>query len=259
LKLIEFTGIPGSGKSTIIPIVKCYLQKSGFTVFDWKEINLYSEHFLFGEKYFNKIFAALFHSYAKKISESLAKYFSLKRMYQLKYLVNNLWLFLSFTRLTLFRPIPQLHKQLIIRRFIRCGGIYEFASKFIETNSIMIFDEGFVHHVVNFFVSVEEKTIDFKKMEIYLEKTPYVHTLINVEANECVCKERLLNRKLPRRLEGRTEQEIFEYILMTKSAIYYALNHLSNKGRKIVTVNNQEEQFFEENIIMQLSSIIKSL
>jgi hypothetical protein len=253
LKLIEFTGIPGSGKSTIVPIVKSYLKEQGLDIFDAKNVILCGENFHFIKKHFKSLLGSLPMKIRKKILRGLNNYSYLKHEYTLNYILNNLQLFNYIVDRTKSRPIPERHKNLIIEWFLNMAASYQIAHEFLEKNSVLLLDEGFVHKVVSLFVFVEEATVDFDEIERYLENIPRGHLLIRVEANENVCKKRIINRKLPSRLNGRTDNEIWQYLIKAKSAIDYTQNFLAKRGTKIVTLNNFDEEFSRENIVFQLS------
>lgn len=256
MKIVEFTGIPGSGKSTILPIVKDYLANQGLTVFDSGDIVRCSTRFPFTNSLFNTLLSSLPRGLNKILLRKLNNGLCLRQKYQIEYMINNLLFFNSVADLTNSRPIPENHKRITIESFLRMAGDYQIAKESSKKNAVLLLDEGFGHKVITFYISVEEKIIDFVEIESYLEKIPRIHLLIEIKADESVCKKRIIDRKLPERLEGRTDHEVMEYLRRSKSAIDYGVKYLSTKGVKVETLVNPSESFCPEEIISQLSNKI---
>lgn len=253
MKFIEFIGLPGSGKSTILPIVKSHLQKLGFEVFDQKNIILGSESFPFNKRPFKKLLSLLPTKLNKEILKGLNNNLRVKEQYQLKYMLNNLEIFNYIINYTISRPIPDNHKSLVIKWFLKTVGTYQIARESLNSNSVLILDEGFVHRALTLFVFIEEKKINFEEIEKYLEKIPKAHTLIKVEADTVLCKKRLIDRRLPCKLEDYTDDEIWKYLLKAKSVIDFVQNFLTKRDTNIVALNNSSEEFIEKSIKLQLS------
>jgi len=252
LKLIEVTGIPGSGKSTVLPVVKNYLRKRGLEVFDSRNIILCIERFPFDKS--RKLAESLPPGLGDMIAKGLNRlYVEMKYRYKLKYLLSNRELFSYIVDLTNSRNIPHPHKILTVGWFLNLAASYQIASEHSGSSSVLLLDEGFVHRVIHLFVSVEEETIDAEKIERYLEKIPPIQTLIMVEANEVLCKNRIISRGLPRRLRGRTDEEIWEYLLSSKAALDNAQRFVSRRGTNIVSLDNSSEQFSQQGVEFQLS------
>lgn len=253
MKVIELTGIPGSGKSTILPVLKRYFQKIGIQTFDSSDIITCCDYFPFKIKLFKRFLSSLPNRLHSSLIIKLNNGLKLRHKYQLKYSSSNSEFFDYVVRLTELRPINAYHKNLTIGFFLRTAGDYQIAYDCLGKDSIFILDEGFVHRVVTLFVSLEEKEVDFGMIQRYLERIPKADALIKVEANEQLCKKRLMNRELPHRLQRRTEYEILEYLARSKSVIEYAMNFLIIKGISTVTLHNSDEQFFQQNIINQIA------
>ncbi len=252
MKLIEVTGIPGSGKSTVLPVVKTYLRKRGLEVFDSRNIILCIERFPFNKS--RKLVKCLPTTLSDMIVKGLNKlYLELRYRYKLKYLLSNRELFNFIVDLTNSRNIPHPHKILTVGWFLNLAASYQIATEHSGSSSVLLLDEGFVHRIIHLFVSVEEETIDAEKIERYVEKIPPIHTLINVEADEVLCKKRVIARGLPRRLRGRTDEEIWEYLLRSKAALDNAQRFVRRRGTNIVSLDNSSGQFSQQAVEFQLS------
>ena len=259
MKLVEITGIPGCGKSTIFPIVEEYFINMGLKVFNPKSILQCSQKVRFSGWHSRKVIALLPMKVRNRVLRGLATFVNLKQQYALKYMTSNPELLSYVVGLTNSRPVSEDHKRLTLGYFLNLTASYQIACESLGSDSVLLADEGFVHKVVTFFVSVQETTIDPAEVQRYLEKIPAVHTLIKVKADVSVCKKRLIPRKLPRRLEGSTENEIEEYLLRSKAAIDCAEDFQARRGTKIVSLDNSSEQFSEVNVRSQLLKSLKDI
>jgi hypothetical protein len=253
LKLIEFTGLPGSGKSTIVSIVKKWLIERGFKVADEYSVLRNCQRILFGDLQFETILPWILSKLNQKTLDRTIKYLGLKKAYELRYIKQNLELYKFISAQTQARPLPIDHKNFTLNIFFDLAARYQIAFELLDNESILIFDEGFFHKVVNFFVSVEEDNINFIGVKKYLEKIPRIYTLIKIEANEDMCNERLHKRELPFRLKDKTDDEIFKYLVKAKSVIDYGVNYLDKRDANIISINNTGRQLFMNDIIRQIS------
>lgn len=259
MRLIEITGIPGCGKSTISPLVKSYLAKSGIEAFNSPSVILMSKSLAANKLHLKRAIEYIYAQLSDKTLRKLIRKLNLKQKYRDRYIASNPQLYSYVQCLTNSRPIPSSHKKQIIRFFLNSGAIYQIASERISKDATFIFDEGFVHRVVTLFVSVEETKVDFKELDRYLNRIPPVHLLIKVEADEDVCKNRMVNGKLPFRLGGKKEREILDFLSKSNLVIDYAVNYLIQSGARAITIDNRNEPFFENHINSQLEARLKIL
>jgi thymidylate kinase len=250
--LIEITGIPGCGKSTIARLVRKYLIKSGFEVFDRNNVILLSESLWTTNLSLNRALKFIFALLSDKTRGKLIRKLDLKKNYRTRYIASNPQFYSYVMSLTNSRPIPSSHREQIIRFFLNSATDYQIAFERLSRDAIFIFDEGFVHRIVTLFVSVEEKKTDFRELGRYLNTIPRANLLIKIEADEDVCKNRIMNRKLPFRLRGEKEQEILEFLSKSNLVIDHAVNYLIKAGARAITIDNGSEPFLENRIISQL-------
>ncbi|MHA1231706.1 MAG: hypothetical protein ACTSPQ_13750 [Candidatus Helarchaeota archaeon] len=260
MKYIELTGIPGSGKSTILRLIEKYFRKKGYKVYNKDNIIQCSDAYLFKNRYFKNLFSLLPNKFKDPILIKLIDHTFIRHKYELKFLLNNIQIFDYIINLNNNRPISENHINLVIKWFISTAGRYEiWKVNNNNNNSILVLDEGFVHKIVSLFVSIEEETINFQEIEKYLNMIPKIDLLIKIEANEHLCMNRIITRKLPVRLEGKSENEIIEFLSRAKIAIDYGTNFLVKNGIKLITLNNSNEGFNKDYLISQLTKKLKKI
>lgn len=245
--------MPGAGKSTIVSIAKKWLNEKEIEVFDEFGVLRHCQRFPFGDFQLENLLPWILSKLNEKTLNRAIKYLGLKRVYKLRYIEQNLQLYDFILDLTQRRSIPIDHKNFILKVYFDLAARYQIGFERFDNEAILVFDEGFFHKVVNFFVSVEEDNINFNGVKKYLEKIPEINTLIMVEANEDTCNLRLHKRKLPFRLKGKNDDEIFKYLVKAKSVIDYAVNYFDKRDTNIITIKNTGHQLFEDDIIRQIS------
>ena len=259
MKLIEITGIPGSGKSTIAPIVKEFFKKEGFDVYDGVSIIQHCRSFPLNLLFVGKIFGWITSKLSESRIRSIARILELNKQYSQRFIRQNSDLFAQVKKITESRPISKEHKNLTISFFLNTASSYQIALESLKNNSILILEEGFVHKATTLFVSLEENNIDFKEIEKYLNRTAKVNAVINVQANEILCQKRLSKRKLPIRLENKKDDEIMKFLSKSKSVIDFNAKYLINKGIPIFSMVNESETFSKDSLIKNISKELLKL
>lgn len=252
MKIIEFTGIPGSGKSTVLPIVQYYLKTNGYQVYNSDDIIRSIDLGYFRNKSLRLLLNPLLNLLPKKIYTNMYICSKTRQRYQINYILNNIDFIRYVVKLTNSRPIPKSHKALILYRFIYLAELYQIAIETLGNNSILIFDEGYIHKVVSFFVSNEEKETKYTEIEKYLSFIPYIDLLVSVRTNQDLCNKRIKKRKLPRRLEGKTDVEISDYLTRSNAIINYTIKFLSKKKINMIEIDNNYNKFEKDTILKQL-------
>lgn len=254
MKTIEFTGLPGSGKSALLPIIKIYLKKKGFKVFDSSDLFLSTKHILLNNGFFRVLLSSFPQSIQKIVKIKFSKLANIDSFYQLRYIKEHFDIFSYVYRWNQQRTIPESHKMLIINWLIKLGGIYQLAYESLNKNSYLILDDGFVQKVISFFVSIEEEIINLDEIDVYLNKIHKVDILFRIETPKKTCLNRMKLRGYPKRLKGCSLDKIDKYLSNSETAIHHAVRILSGKKTKIIEINNSQNHLSEESIYSQIPS-----
>ena len=252
MRLIEITGIPGSGKSTITPIINKFLKTEGFKVYDKYILILSCDEFPLNRS-LSTMFIRLFPAAVRdKILALSYRILDNKRIYMAHYLLEN-WKFYETTMNNILKsPIPLYQKNWLVLWWFNLISTYQMAMESLGENSILILDEGFYHKVINFFVHLGHD-LEYLKIEAYVKCIPPIDILIQVETSIEKCLERLTKRALPRVIRGSTTSEVRNYLVNTKKAIEYSNDIISANGTKIIKIDNSISPLSPKNIITQLS------
>ncbi|MCZ6594991.1 MAG: hypothetical protein O6943_08760 [Bacteroidetes bacterium] len=258
MRLIELTGLPGSGKSKILPIVRKYFSNRGLEVYDKHLLVLSCKEFPL-----NKIFITTFinffpGTFRDKILALFYRLLDNKQTYIAHYLLEN-WKF-SETILNNISesPFPSYQKNWLVLWWFNIISLYQMGLESLQKDAIILFDEGFYHKVINFFVHLKTD-LEYAKIECYVKGIPNVDILIHVETSLDKCLERLKSRKLPRVIRGSRTPEVRSYLEKSREAIQYSQKIICTKGTKIVKIENSSSPFSQMNITDQLANELSSL
>ena len=151
--IVEFSGVPGSGKSTVIQKIK------DESIFPQKSVFIDNNFSFLKDTFFIFYFFYIFQ-------------FQYKKLFSLIYHSEN-----SF-----------LQKMNLLRNVIKKISRYFFYNRKKE---IYLFDEGVSHIVFNIFVDSSFKGIDKKEIEEVLQLLPLPNLLICIEADKEIVLQRL--------------------------------------------------------------------
>jgi hypothetical protein len=135
------------------------------------------------------------------------------------------------------RPISKEDRAHVLRWFHHHAGSYQFFKTYKKREEVMIFDEGFVHRVVQLFASANETPhpLDVKK---YIDLIPRPELVIVPIASSEVCERRVYERGLWERFKMREPAETSRYINNAHSVVSYAVEFIKEKGWTVIEVNN---------------------
>jgi len=255
LQLIELTGIPGSGKSTILPLIKQYFTKLGIETYDKLDVIVNCKEFPFNGLLFQKFFNLFPQKTKKNFYGLLNRILNLREIYSTEYILNNTTLHNFIIENINNCPVSSSHKYLMFRWWISLISIYQMGINYLPNKNILILEEGFFHKIINFYVFQFDK-LNYRDIELYIEKIPAPNHLFYIEADKNLCLKRLNNRKLPKILQNASEKMIVEYLDRSERVIQYALDLINARGTAVTNIQNSSESFFEKSILSQLSNII---
>jgi hypothetical protein len=180
MKIIEITGIPGSGKSSLLPVIKDFIADMGIRVYDENEILFTSNNSLFRSELMKQSIQFLFPETYKKIAYKLYKIIYRDKS-QNDFIVNKLSLISNVIYYTNNRSIPDIDKKRIITWFLWTGGHYHMAHQSNRENSSLIIDEGFAHKVISLFISTYEDKLDYDALKKYIINLPLTDLIFQVK------------------------------------------------------------------------------
>ena len=252
MNLIEFTGLPGSGKSTAAKIVKNELYKKG--------INIITESDLIGTS------SVFFRSIILDSLMNTVIHPKLKRKFQLKFYKKTI-------RRKWCAAFEKKHVQLIDyintclknsanselrkRYCLNIFALYELGFENVKRGQILLLDEGLVHRIVNLFVSFENNSCEIQKVHRYLTSIPKVSLLIKIETNVNQACDQLLHRGFSGgRFDGKDKKQIIQFLKNANETINIGLKFLKKNNTNILTIDNFGNRHqFRGNLIAQIQRI----
>ncbi|MBW2094698.1 MAG: AAA family ATPase [Deltaproteobacteria bacterium] len=230
--IIEFMGLPGSGKTRLHEVARKIIEERGFAVWDpdqmWNSVRKYKEksaaNGLTGSvKFVIRVVLNLFPQ-LPQIFRFCRKHFS--------FVLGVLWMILS-------NPSAIRTRILLLKYLLIDICQYATINGHDGKTKVVLVDEGFIQHI---FTNLAQKlhNRDFQKGRWYIRNAPLPNLLIYVRTSPETCLQRMQARGFPRRLQNEpidviktmlsTGNELFEFVYgiverishgMTKA---YALN-----------------------------------
>jgi thymidylate kinase len=238
--IVEFIGTPGAGKTTHIPTVIALLKEQGIqgrTVVE--AARSYAQRTLPGQ-----IIARLAPpSWRRPL------------LWQLFDLLSALY------RLIFFLKHPRLVRQVIISQrrrpaaarikerrvlywFFRTAGYYEFLTRYTRPDEALIFDEGFIHRVVQLNVSTAEEP-QAANIVAYANLLPRPDLVIFVQASPSVCQQRVCQRGLWDHFQMATASEVALFINRAHWVVNQAVACVRAAGWMVIEVDNDHRELSE--------------
>jgi thymidylate kinase len=230
--IIEFIGAPGSGKTTFVPVLRDFLAEKGYSA---------NEVLDAARPFAQKTIPG---KIVNSILPGKLKRFFLWQIFYLFSFINRAEF--SRTHNTLLgsvltyqsrRPITKSDKKHVLRWFIHLTGYYQFFTKYLEPKEVLIFDEGFVHRVVQLFSS-ENEAVDFNAIKEYLNSIPKPDLVVFINAPEEICVERVFSRGVWDRFREKDPQDTLLFLNRAWEIVNFSIETLREKNWNIVEVHN---------------------
>lgn len=231
--IVEFIGTPGSGKTTILSTVSETFRERGMKPYTIVE----AARPFANRTRLGKIISRLS---PKSIHQPLLwQVFNFyNHIYQFHFILKNPQLIWEVHKSQRQRPNKEdLKKQRVIHWFYYLIGSYEFLKRYKRQGEVLIFEEGFIHRVVQFNASdVEEPNIE--RLKSYVKLIPQPDMVIFVSASPEVCEKRVFERGVWSFFLHKTPEEISKFIINSALIIDLTMNLIDNAGWNIIKINN---------------------
>ena len=235
MRLVEFTGPCGCGKTTLLNYFQQALRKQGVNALSREEAIVKSLRNLLGIP--GNLLFLIPRFAAEKLSAQIFRLLQYK--YRIKFIDTHLDIFYQAIDSQMQRRVSVDEKRRAVRWFLIFGGIYVFFDENLDADDVVLFSEGFAHKVVNLFSSESEQP-DKEALARYLACVPEIALLISVSADTEICEMRMRQRgNTPLRL-GNDETTIFRFIENSASTINAATRLLEERGTPVETLDNSK-------------------
>ncbi len=230
--IVEFIGTPGAGKTTFMPFAQDHFRDQYFCPYSvveaarpfaartsiGKKMQYVSpvrmQRFLLWQIFYaySYVYRSRFSAYNKKLMKTVLNYQSL-------------------------RPISTADKRHVLRWYLHLTGSYEFLRTYAQAGEMLLFDEGFVHRVVQLFAS-ENESPNFEEVKNYLDLIPKPDLVIYPKTSASVCEERVFERGVWKRFQKKGRNETGKFIRNAHKIVNYAVQYIRTKGWVVIEVDN---------------------
>ncbi len=140
------------------------------------------------------------------------------------------------TRAALAAPIPWWHRRIILGLALGVGGRLLAAASRAAEDEWVIVDEGLVHRAVNLFAWRHE--VPRQDVTRYLASVPLGEALVIVQSPAEVELERALSRGLPKRLVGKSPEEVRAFVSRAREVALFAAGVVEGRGGRVLHVES---------------------
>jgi len=234
--IIEFIGTPGVGKTTLLPTVAEALQERGISALTVvRAARRFTSRTLLGK--------AVCRLAAPPAREAILwqAFLFLSLLYRLRFIARNPWLVLSVLSSQFRRPAAAgSRERKVLHWFFRTIGDYEFLKSRALPNEALLFDEGFVHRVVQFYASSAEEP-NRKRISQYVSLLPRPDYVIFVNAPPEICERRIYQRGIWERLQSKSKQEVTTFVANCGACVKFAVEQICRNGWTVIAVDNSAD------------------
>lgn len=230
--IVEFIGTPGSGKTTLIPILA-----NIFAEYDYEPRTIVEA----SRPVVSRTFVGEVINQLAPISlrdPALWQLFYNRSYFSRKGFSKAHPTLVSHVRNTQrARNISADERDHILYWWYHMIGYYQFLKPRLLPNELLLLDEGFAHRVVQLFAS-DHEDLDRDSLGKYLRLIPRPHMLIFVNAPAVVCEKRVFDRGLWNRFKDKTRQQVSQFISNSHHAVYTTVSILKSQEWDVVEIDN---------------------
>lgn len=232
--IVEFIGTPGAGKTTLLPVVSSYLSERGYKAssvldaarpFAARTLSGKAAQKIFPVRFLKPVLWQIFYLYS---------YF-----HRRKFLRNHPTLMNTVRLHQEERPITEDDLKHVMRWFVHLTGYYQFFLDIMQADDVVIYDEGFVHRVVQLFASENEKP-DLALVANYLDLIPKPDLVVFTNTPVEICEERVFKRGVWERFEKKGPEATSTFISHASEVVNFSASYLRERGWNLIEVQNGE-------------------
>ena len=227
--IIEFIGIPGSGKSTMMAFAMEILKDLGLKPLPRVEAGTVClKRTPFGK-------TVSFFTPQKHQDKVLWSF--LRRLlffYKIKFMMGNWKLTRYSIELLWNEGLSLKEKRLLLGYFFQIGSYYEYFPGRLQKGEALILSEGLVHRITSLHHPQFGQPNPFKILN-YLRLLPQLDLIISVQTAFETCLDRLEKRGGHKRFQG---EELKSFLIATDKTLKIALQVLKEQGYDVIELNN---------------------
>ena len=241
--IIEFIGIPGSGKSALMVFAREILKEIGLKALPRVEAGMVClKRTPFGK-------AVCFFTPQKHQDKALWGF--LRRLlffYKIKFIIGNWKLTRYSIELLWNEGLSLKEKRLLLGYFFQIGSYYEYFPSRLQNGEALILSEGLAHRITSLHHPQFGQPNPFKILN-YLKLLPQLNLIISVQTAFETCFARLEKRGGHKRFQG---DELKSFLITTDKTVRIALQALKEQGYNLIELNNNGSLSSSRKILEEL-------
>jgi hypothetical protein len=233
--IVEFISTPGAGKTTLLPVVKEFFASHGLHA--WSVLAAARP---FAQRTSLGRLVDAWSPPSLKGPLLWQVFFQASRVRRAAFRRENRELLDSVIRFQRSRPISRADRQHVLRWFINLTGQYHFLKAHAHARDVLLFDEGFVHRVVQLFAS-EIETLDEIHVQSYLGLLPVPDLIVSPQVSLETCVERVYRRGIWERFKDHDIGNVYRFMANAHNAVNLAVEYIQTRGWPLIQIDNEHQ------------------
>lgn len=234
--IIEFIGTPGAGKTTLLPVVSRYLKEKGLQASSVLDAARPFAQRTFPGKLARKILPGRLLNPVLWQIFYVSSYFRRRKFFR-----ENPTLMKTVQQHQAERPLTHDDHDHVMRWFLHLTGYYQFFMEFMQSDDVVVYDEGFVHRVVQLFAS-ENEAPDFPSVAKYLDLVPKPDLVVFANTPVEICEDRVLSRGVWERFQKKPPEATSIFISHASEVVNFSVSYLRDLNWNLIEVQNGDTE-----------------
>ncbi|HUP76699.1 MAG TPA: hypothetical protein VM282_26930 [Acidimicrobiales bacterium] len=235
--IIELVGCPGSGKTTLVPTIIEVCRRQGIVA---RHVNDAARPFTRRTVPGRLLAVVPIRGVESRLCWGL--YVGYRGLYAARFAARNPRLVRHLWRTQRDRPSgADARERRVLHWYVRMMGSRAFLRRHVRDDEAIVFDEGFVHRVVQLHASGVEVPHVPAIVE-YAGVIPEPDLVVNVQAPPHICVERISHRGIWTRMALRDGSDLTRFVDNAHRAVSVMVDEVRRKGWTIVDVDNGDDE-----------------
>lgn len=252
MRLVEFIGIPGSGKSTYQPFVKSYLRKRGQEAFDKRDLRVLHAC---GNSFLYEVIRSLPSGLSSALLKLSTNKDKLRKSYANQFSDRYSGL-VNFVEGLLESNSNSEHK-LAVKWFQNAAYRYELGTQMLNGGAYLLMDEGFMHKVLTLFVAPNQPLSE-GDIQTYLNLAPRPEMLLHIQTDLNIATDRMLKRGRTDRLANLNDQAIIDYMEKCQQATQIVLSFCQKTQVPVFEIDNSAQTHRPKEFADRVQQVLRS-
>lgn len=231
--IVEFIGAPGAGKTTLMPLVRDHFRALGLQAYP----ALDAARPFAARTVPGRVAARIpIHRLRRFLLWQI--FYAFSRVHRGEFRREHPDLMRAVLDFQARRPIPGSDLHHVLHWFVHHTGVHSFLGARAKPGEVLIYDEGFVHRVVQLFAS-EDEPLESAPVAAYLDLIPKPDLVIYARASRVICEQRVRERGIWPRFSRKEPGATSRFIRNAHHVVAFAVGHIRSAGWQMIEVVNE--------------------